>query len=231
MVVSISLCVLILSVVLHELAHGWAALAFGDDTAKREGRLTLNPVKHLDPIGSVLLPAALTFTQSPMLFGWAKPVPVDSEKMNNPRFDILWVSLAGPLMNGFLVLVGFLGLKWVTDHIGTDLFHTYLRLSTAVKGHILLRSEPGLIYIMLEGCLQLILINTALGLFNLLPIPPLDGSRVFVPFLPKSMKAGYAWLEKYGILILFVMMYFNVFSPFFATVFRVLYRHIWMTGA
>ncbi|MEK6558296.1 MAG: site-2 protease family protein [Candidatus Margulisiibacteriota bacterium] len=227
MVITISLCVLIVSVVLHELAHGWGALAFGDDTAKREGRLTLNPLKHIDLIGSVLVPAMLVLTQVPMLFGWAKPVPIDSEKMRDPRFDIVWVSLAGPLTNGLLVLVGFLGLKWVIGHIGTDLFHTYLRLSSAVKGHILLRSEPGMVYVMLEICLQLILINTSLGLFNLFPIPPLDGSRVFVPFLSKSWQPGYAWFEKYGILVLFVLMYFNVFSPFFSVVFRVLYHQIW----
>ena len=150
--------VFVLSIVVHECAHGWMALWNGDPTARDRGRLTLNPLPHVDPVGSLLVPGLLVLTHSPVLFGWAKPVPVDWARLRHPRNDQLKVALAGPASNALLALA-FAALTRLAPERG---FFAPL----AVMG------VAGVVW------------NCALALFNLLPIPPLDGSWVLMRFLP-----------------------------------------------
>ena len=150
--------VAVLSIVVHECAHGVMALWRGDPTARERGRLTLNPLPHLDPIGSLLLPGLLIVLRAPFVFGWAKPVPIDWAKLRSPRNDAVWVALAGPASNALLAL----------------LFAALARLAPAggLLAPLRVMGIAGVVW------------NCALGLFNLLPIPPLDGSWVLMRFLP-----------------------------------------------
>src|SRR5262245_18749932 len=150
--------VFIMSVVVHECAHGLMALWHGDPTAREGGRLTLNPLKHVDPVGSIMLPAVLILTRAPFLFGWAKPVPVDPSRLRHPPNDVVKVALAGPASNALLAL-GSAALARVAPETG---FLAPLKLM----------GYAGVVW------------NCALGLFNLIPIPPLDGSSVLMRFLP-----------------------------------------------
>lgn len=148
---------LVLSIVVHECAHGLAALACGDTTARDRGRLTLNPLPHIDPIGSVILPLMLALTRAPFVLGWAKPVPLDVARFRHPRNDAVWVALAGPASNGLLALVG--------------------------AGIARLAPAAGWLAPLRVLGVTLVVLNVALGLFNLIPIPPLDGSWVLTRFL------------------------------------------------
>jgi Zn-dependent protease len=170
---------ILLAVPLHEAAHGFAALYFGDDTAKRAGRLTLNPLRHVDLVGTIALPGLLVLTGAPFLFGYAKPVPVNFTRLNHPRRDMVFVALAGPLTNIFLALVSGLLMHWAAGF-----------------------EEPYnlLLMKMLEVSISM---NVALALFNMLPIPPLDGGRVAVGILPNVLALLLARLEQYGMHILF----------------------------
>ena len=150
--------VFVMSIVVHECAHGLMALWNGDPTAKERGRLTLNPLKHVDPVGSIILPGVLILTRAPFLFGWAKPVPVDASRLRHPPNDGVKVALAGPASNALLAL-GFAALARVSPETG---FLSPLKLM----------GYAGVVW------------NCALGLFNLIPIPPLDGSWVLMRFLP-----------------------------------------------
>jgi Zn-dependent protease len=150
--------VFVMSIVVHECAHGLMALWNGDPTAKERGRLTLNPLKHVDPVGSIILPGVLILTRAPFLFGWAKPVPVDASRLRHPPNDGVKVALAGPASNALLAL-GFAALTRVAPETG---------LLSPLK----LMGYAGVVW------------NCALGLFNLIPIPPLDGSWVLMRFLP-----------------------------------------------
>lgn len=167
----------ILAITLHEAAHGYAALTFGDPTAKEAGRLSLNPLRHVDPMGTLLLPGLLILTSAPFLFGWAKPVPVNFGRLRSPRADMVWVALAGPGMN----------------------------IALAVLSGILMRLipfEPGLTGSVINTALQYsIFINVILAVFNMIPLPPLDGGRVAVGLLPLPLARALARTEKYGILI------------------------------
>ncbi len=177
----LSISVLLFSVIVHEVAHGYIAYKRGDDTAKLMGRLTLNPVPHIDIFGSIILPLMLMFANAPV-FGWAKPVPVNINKLNNPRTDAVWVSLSGCLANFSLaVAAGFF--MWLIRNFATaDM--------TAL----------GSVYYILQNVL---VINIILPILNLIPIPPLDGSRVFIFLLPRNMAVKYASIEPYGFLIIF----------------------------
>ena len=181
----------ILAITLHEAAHGYAALALGDDTAREAGRLSLNPLRHIDRVGTIILPGFLLVSQLltlghvAFMFGWAKPVPVAAWRFKNPRRGMALVASAGPLMNFFLAWLGALALYLVPDTSG-------------ITGGM-----PGMAN---EFVSLFILYNLVLGLFNLLPIPPLDGGRIAVGLLPESAARGWAKLERAGILIvLFVV--------------------------
>ena len=169
------------AVTLHEVAHGWAALQFGDRTAQMLGRLTLNPIKHIDPVGTVLVPGLLAATTG-FIFGWAKPVPVNSRNMRNAKVNMAWVALAGPMAN--LVMALFWSLITV---IGL----TY---------------SPALAYMGLAG----IFINTMLMVLNLLPLPPLDGGRILISILPGPLSWQLSRVEPYGFIILLALLYFGI---------------------
>lgn len=177
-----SIIILLFSVILHEVMHGYVALKFGDTTAQRAGRLTLNPIPHIDLFGTILLPALLIFTGSPILFGWAKPVPVNPLNFSNIRKGELFVSAAGILANFSLAIIAAL------------IFHILNALP---------QTFPALVGSLLRFT---VLINLVLGIFNLFPIPPLDGSKVLLSQLPLNLARSYQRIEPYGILILLVFM-------------------------
>ena len=174
------------AVVFHEVAHGWAARRLGDDTAWRAGRLTLNPLAHADPVGTVVLPLLLLATGAPFVFGYARPVPVEPANFRRPRRDFALVALAGPAAN--LLLAGACGLA----------LHGALAL--AATGHMprLLAQNLHLTALMATNG---VLINVALAVFNLIPIPPLDGGRVAVGVLPRRAARRLARLEPFGMAI------------------------------
>ncbi|MDB5372021.1 MAG: hypothetical protein JWP04_663 [Belnapia sp.] len=182
----------VVAITLHEAAHGYAALALGDSTAQRAGRLSLNPLRHVDRVGTVLVPGVLllgqllTLGRVEFMFGWAKPVPVDIMALRNPRVGMMLVAAAGPAMNfGLALLAGLLAHP--LEAIAGLLPQAALAL--------------GFRFIALS-----ILANLVLGLFNLLPIPPLDGGRIVAGLLPRSLALPYMQLERWGILIvLFVV--------------------------
>ncbi len=189
--------VLLLSVVVHEVAHAWQALREGDTTARELGRITLNPVPHLDPMGSIVVPLLLHFLPGNFLFGWARPVPVNPRNYRNQRAGDIRVSLAGIVAN--LGLVVF--------------FAAALALLPLLEGVLSPGGQAGstLFSILTYG----VLINLILAYFNLIPIPPLDGSHVLKHLLPASLGARYMALGRYGIAILFLMLL--VFPGGFAT--------------
>lgn len=176
----------IFAITVHEVAHGWVALKFGDRTAQMMGRLTLNPIKHIDIIGTIIVPAVLFFLGG-FLFGWAKPVPVTWQNLKNPKRDMAWVALAGPAAN--LLMIIFWGL---IAKLGSTLAAKQALASAVMIG----MSQVG------------IGINLALMLLNLLPIPPLDGSRVVTSLLPNRLGWQYNRLEPYGLIII-VVLYFT----------------------
>jgi Zn-dependent protease len=167
----------IFAITVHEAAHGFAARFFGDMTADRAGRITLNPLKHVDPIGTILVPA-LTLLVGGILFGWAKPVPVDFSRLRNPKRDMLWVAAAGPASNFVMALFWALMIK----------------LSVSSPN---IYSEP----MALMGQAG-VMINVVLMVLNLLPLPPLDGGRIAVSLLPNHMAYKYAQVERFGLIIL-----------------------------
>jgi len=184
----------VLAVVLHEVAHGRMADFLGDDTSRMMGRLTLNPFKHIVPIGTVLIPLILVVFQAPFLFGYAKPVPVNFHKLRSPRRDMVWVALAGPAANLVLALLStaLLFVAWQLPHEMRWL------------------ADP-----LSLMCQASIIINMILCLFNLLPIPPLDGGRVAVGLLPPTLAYQLAKLEPYGFIILIVLLLSGALEQFF----------------
>lgn len=203
--------VLLLSVVVHEVAHAWQALREGDPTARDLGRITLNPIPHLDPVGSIVVPLALHLLPGNFLFGWAKPVPVNPRNYRNQRAGDIRVSLAGIVANlGLVVLFGAgLALLPVVDAV------------VPVSGPV----GSTVFSILTYG----VLINLILAYFNLIPIPPLDGSHVLYHLLPSSLGARYMSLGRYGIGILFLMLL--VLPQGFATLLSpVLVAFDWIVG-
>ncbi|MDO8618880.1 MAG: site-2 protease family protein [Candidatus Daviesbacteria bacterium] len=182
---ALSLVILLFSVIVHEVMHGWVALQFGDETAKRMGRLTLNPIPHIDPVGTILFPALLMITGSPILFGWAKPVPVNPLNFSDLRKGELLVSAAGILANFGLAAIAAI------------LFHLLIIVPTT----------PLLV---LELLRYTVTINLILGVFNLFPIPPLDGSKVLMSQLSYTLVKQYEKLEQYGFLLLLVLLFTGI---------------------
>lgn len=174
----------ILAITLHEAAHGYAARHFGDPTAWQAGRISLNPLRHIDPIGTLLLPLLLALFKSPILFGWAKPVPVSIHRLRRPKRDMLWVAAAGPAVN-LLMAVGWTAL---------------LKLDTLIPYNML--SQP-----LALMCQVGIIINLSLAMLNLFPLPPLDGGRIAVSLLPEPLASQFAQLERWGFFILIALLY------------------------
>lgn len=171
-----------LAVMVHEVSHGLVALRLGDPTALQAGRLTLNPLKHIDPVGTVVLPLILVSLNLPA-FGWAKPVPINVFNLRHPKWDMLWVGAAGPAANFALALAGAALLRF----LGT-----------------------GIPALAAELVRYLVLVNLVLGTFNLLPIPPLDGSRVLTGLLPVPLARFVLSAERWGFLLVFLLLYLGV---------------------
>ncbi|OIO58772.1 MAG: site-2 protease family protein [Alphaproteobacteria bacterium CG_4_10_14_0_2_um_filter_63_37] len=173
----------LLAITLHEVAHGWVADRLGDSTARMLGRLTLNPVAHIDPVGTIVVPLGLVIMGSPFLFGWAKPVPVIFRNLNHPKRDMVWVAAAGPISNLLQAML------WVV----------VLKIAAGLDSDWL--AQP--LYEMAQAGL---LINAILMVFNLIPIPPLDGGRVAVGLLPRGASYQLSRIGPFGFLILLALL-------------------------
>jgi Zn-dependent protease len=183
---------LVFAIVLHEVSHGWVANAFGDPTARDRGRLSLNPVRHVDPIGTIVLPLVLAVSGAPV-FGWAKPVPVVARRMRNPRLHMMLVALAGPGMNLMLAMLGGIVLALVGPE-GPP-------------------AGPGQ-HFLLANLVNFIAINLFLAVFNLLPLPPFDGGHVVEGLLPRRLARRYAKLARFGFpLLIFLLLVLPMTVP------------------
>lgn len=188
---------------IHEVSHGAVAYKLGDDTAKVMGRLNLNPLKHIDPVGSVLLPLTLILVRSPILFGWAKPVPYNPYNLRDPKKGAALIGAAGPLSNFFVAAVfGLLG-RFIPLDQATKLFITQ---SAPLANAEAIGSPMEALYF---AFMMIIFINILLGVFNLVPIPPLDGSKVLFAILPSSYYKVQQFLEQYGMIILLFFIFFG----------------------
>ncbi len=184
---------LVFAIVLHEISHGWVANAFGDPTAKELGRLSPNPIRHVDPFGTVILPLVLAVTGAPV-FGWAKPVPVIARRMRNPRVHMMLVALAGPGMNLSLALISAFALAFV---------------------HAVADQPAGLaMQFLIANLTNFIVINVFLAIFNLLPVPPFDGGHVVEGLLPRPMAKKWRAMGRYALIILiFLLLILPAISP------------------
>ncbi len=176
--ISVWILPLVIAITFHEAAHGFVAHHFGDNTAWERGRVSFNPLKHIDPFGTLILPAVLLFSHSPFLFGYAKPVPVNFRSLRNPRIDMVWVALAGPATNIALALIA------------------------AAAFHLLPFAPDNSAQWIADNLKNALVINVVLAIFNMLPIPPLDGGRVAVGLLPNFLAVPLSRLEPFGMLIL-----------------------------
>ena len=190
--------ILIMSVVVHEVSHGYAALALGDPTAKYQGRLTLNPLSHLDPVGSFLVPL-LGYFAGGFIIGWAKPVPFNPYNLRNQRWGEALVAIAGPLSNIFLAIIFGLFIRFTYGQ--TFMTPAFLSLASFV-----------------------VAINITLAIFNLLPIPPLDGSKILFAVLPYKWQRVRDYFERYGLILVFMFVFFlwPIISPIISQLFTLL---------
>jgi Zn-dependent protease len=174
---------IVLAITLHEAAHGWMAERLGDDTARRMGRVSFNPIRHVDPMGTLVLPGLLLLFHAPFLFGWAKPVPVAFHRLNHPKRDMIWVALAGPGINVLMAIAAAI------------LLHGQRLLDGRVGDWVGQNLENA------------ILANVVLATFNMLPLLPLDGGRVLTGLLPTPLAIRYARTERYGLVILLGLLF------------------------
>ncbi len=181
------IAILIMSIVIHEISHGFMAEYFGDKTARYAGRLTLNPIKHLDPFGSVILPAVLVLSGSSILFGWAKPVPYNPDNLSDRKWGTVAVAAAGVLANFFIALVFGTIMRFIpslnlSEHLAQSLYFI-----TSI----------------------IVITNLGLGIFNLIPIPPLDGSKILFSLLPASLYSFMTFMEQYSLILLLVFIVYG----------------------
>ena len=188
--------ILFFSVILHEVAHGYAAFTLGDPTARDAGRLTFNPINHMDPWGTVVLPLFLIVVRSPFLVGWAKPVPVNPYLLRDPKRGMMLVGAAGPLANISLILLSAIALRALPF------------------------SAPPLLFDLFKYCCA---INIILALFNLVPVPPLDGSKVVAGFLPPKIRDAYVGLERYGVFLIIGLLYLGLLDHLIIPLYRVIF--------
>jgi Zn-dependent protease len=190
------IAILIMSIVIHEVSHGFMAEHFGDNTARNAGRLTMNPLKHLDLFGSILLPAVLILSKAGFIFGWAKPVPYNPNNLSNRKWGTVWVAAAGILANFFIAIV----------------FGLIIRLASSF-------TLPSGFYFITSA---IVIVNLALGIFNLVPIPPLDGSKILFSFLPERAFSFILAYEQYSLILLLVFIVF--FSDYLYPILTFLFR-------
>jgi Zn-dependent protease len=183
--ISIAALPVLFAITLHEVAHGWVARLFGDRTAEAQGRLSLNPLKHVDPIGTVVVPGFLLLVGSGFMFGWAKPVPVDFRNLRNPKADMAWVAAAGPGVN--------LAMAFAWALLGSIAAQGWFGTGSAAEW-VIGMAQVGLFF------------NVLLAVFNMLPIPPLDGGRVLIGLLPLGPARALASVERYGFAIVIGLM-------------------------
>ena len=207
--VVIQIFALVLAVCFHEAAHGWVANRNGDPTAKLAGRITLNPIPHIDLFGTILFPAILLITNAPILIGWAKPVPVNPRNFRNPRRGFWQVSISGPGSNLLLAMIAAIALKvWTVLDPGLhDYLYGYLLGDGGARGVSV--ALPLALFL-----LQSVYINVVLGVFNCFPIPPLDGGHFLMGVLPPRQAMALARLEPYGMFIILGLAYLGVINLF-----------------
>jgi Zn-dependent protease len=192
---------LIFSLSVHESAHAWMSNQFGDDLARLQGRISLNPAVHVDPIGTLLFPAIAFFTGAPLI-GWAKPTPVNPLRWRNKRVANFWVSAAGAISNFIIAIIAGIAIRALYAFDLTDGLKLRPESSTTATGAF-------------ELLVTFFILNVALGVFNLLPIPPLDGSKVLASILPESFESGFEALEKFGFILLFIAIFTGVLGVIF----------------
>ena len=195
---------LVIAIVFHEVAHGWVALMLGDPTAKERRRLTLNPIRHVDPVGTLLVPGFLAVVGGP-IFGWAKPVPVIKERLDNPRFGMMAVAAAGPLTNFILGTVGAVLLGIVLP-LGAQIV-------VGDTGMSLIAGADGSTDMVASALFYFILINVFLAIFNLLPIPPFDGSHIVEGAMPRRWVHLYERLRPFGMVLFLGLVALTWFAP------------------
>jgi Zn-dependent protease len=204
-IISISAIPILFAIILHEVAHGWVADKKGDPTARMMGRLTLNPLVHIDPIGTIIVPILLIVTKAGFVFGWAKPVPVNFLNLRRPKEDMIWVAAAGPGTNLLLALACGLLFRLMTTLNPSMINHIcFGSRQTGDSSPVNLLLVP-LLLMLVEGVKW----NVVLAIFNMIPIPPLDGGRVMVGLLPERQAATWSSLEPFGFFIVIGLFMLN----------------------